>query len=89
MIGSSQNEKKKKKEMKVNAETGGDSSIHRGSNPETVLLIIWWGAVYTPLWPKHTPDPTSKSNLLSSRSFLGYALENRGDEREYGAEGID
>lgn len=41
-------------EKKDKPRTGGDSSIHRGSNPETIQLVKLWGVVYTLLCPTHT-----------------------------------
>lgn len=85
MFGSSQEEKKKEKRKTIQGQEETVASTE-GQTPRPYAALSY-GGLYIPLCGPHTPDPMSKSKLRPLQSFLGYALENRADEREYDAEG--
>lgn len=51
--------------------------------------LLCYGGLYIPLCDPNTPRPDVQIQPSALQSFLGYALENRANERECDAEGID
>lgn len=55
----------------------GDVKIHRGSKQETWSIMWSWRPVYTPLWPKPSPDTPHLNPTFTPPLLIGSAWEGR------------